>query len=448
MSKNKDIEIEITGVTSEGNGVGRHNGVAVFVTSVAKGDLAVVRPEKTNKNYIFANSIKIIKPSPDRITPECDSFQKCGGCVFQHINYEAECEIKSGFVRDAFKRIGGMDVCLTPIIAGESRFYRNKAQYPISADGRAGFFAKRSHKIIPCDECLLQPKEFTLIKKAVELFIKQYAISVYNEKTGKGLVRHLYIRSSSLGEIMVVLVINGENLPHAKALFDILSSFLGERLKSLMININRKKTNVILGEECRVLFGDGYINDELCGVRLRVSPLSFAQVNHDMAEKLYMKAAEYAQPEGKTVIDLYCGTGAIGLSIAKRAKSVIGVEIVPQAIEDAEYNAELNGIKNTRFICADAATAASQLRDEGVTADVIIVDPPRKGCDRELLQIISEDFAPERIVYVSCDPATLARDCRILDSLGYRVEKATPVDLFPRTAHVECVASLVRNTSI
>ncbi len=448
MSKLKDIEIEITGITSEGSGVGRHNGVAVFAESTAKGDLALVRPEKINKNYIYAKPIKIIKPSSDRITPECNCFGICGGCVFGHINYEAECEIKSGFVHDAFKRIGGIDVCLSPIIAGESKFYRNKAQYPVNCDGKAGFFAKRSHKIIPCDECLLQPKEFTLIKKAVELFIKQYAISVYNEKTGKGLVRHLYIRSSSLDEIMVVLVINGENLPHANALWDILSSALGDKLKSLMININRKKTNVILGDECKVLFGDGYITDELCGVKLRVSPLSFSQVNHDMAEKLYMKASEYAKPEGKTIIDLYCGTGAIGLSIADKAKSVIGVEIVPQAVEDAEYNAELNGIKNTRFICADAATAAAQLRDEGVAADVVIVDPPRKGCDRELLQIISEDFAPERIVYVSCDPATLARDCRILDPLGYRVEKATPVDLFPRTAHVECVASLVRNTSI
>ena len=244
---------------------------------------------------------------------------------------------------------------------------------------------------------------------------------------------------------MVTVVINGESLPQSDSLISALSGLLGDKFKSFVLNINREKTNVILGDRCRTLYGDGFITDTLCGVRLRVSPLSFSQVNHDMAERLYKKAAEYAEPDGKTVIDLYCGTGAIGLSLAARAKSVIGVEIVPEAVEDAVINARENGIENARFICADASAAAKELKAKGIKSDVVIVDPPRKGCDRELLSIIANDFCPERLVYVSCDPATLARDCKELATLGYRVEEITPVDLFPRTAHVETVVRLIRH---
>ncbi len=444
MKKNEDIVIDITGMTAEGNGVGRYEGMAVFTPLTVPGDRALVKIVKLCKNYAYGKLLKLLSPSDQRCEPDCDCFALCGGCVFRHITYAAERRIKSGLVKDALLRIGGIDVPMSDILYSEVDGYRNKAQYPVNSEGKVGFFAPRSHRIIPCNNCRLQPYEFSVIAGAVELFIKQYGISTYNEQTGKGLIRHLYIRTTAGGDIMVVLVINGEKLPHSSALIDILKTALGEKLKSFMININREKTNVILGERCVTLYGDDYITDVLCSVKLRVSPLSFAQVNHDMAELLYNKAAEYAAPEGKTVIDLYCGTGAIGLSLARRAKSVIGVEIVPSAVEDARANAKENGIDNIRFICDDAAGAALRLRQEGVTADVVIVDPPRKGCDSSLLDTVANGFAPKTIVYVSCDPATLARDCKILVSYGYRVTNVTPADLFPRTAHVETVVRLER----
>ncbi len=442
MKKNEDVVIDITGMTTEGNGVGRHEGMAVFVPLTAPGDRALVKIVKLCKTYAYGKLQKLISASPDRCEPDCECFNSCGGCVFRHIDYSAERKIKSAFVRDALSRIGSIDVPLSDMLYLSSDGYRNKAQYPVNSEGKVGFFAARSHRIIPCSNCSLQPPVFSLIAGAAELFIKQYNISIYNEQTGKGLIRHLYIRTTASGDIMVVLVINGEKLPHSGALIDILKTALGERFKSFIININREKTNVILGERCVTLYGDDYITDTLCGVKLRVSPLSFAQVNHDMAELLYKKAAEYAAPEGKTVIDLYCGTGAIGLTLASRAKSVIGVEIVPSAVEDARANAKENGIDNIRFICDDAAGAALRLKQEGVTADVVIVDPPRKGCDSSLLDTIANGFSPETLVYVSCDPATLARDCKILVSYGYRVTDVTPADLFPRTAHVETVCLL------
>lgn len=444
MQKNEDIKLLITDVTSEGNGVGRHEGMAVFVPHTAVGDTALVKIVKLQKNYAYGKLLKILSPSECRIAPDCECYDRCGGCVFRHMSYAEECRIKTQIVNNALTRIGGLSIPLANIISDKSEGYRNKAQYPVNAEGRVGFFAARSHRIVPVDNCRLQPPVFSLISKAFELWIKQYNLTVYNETTGKGLIRHLYIRSAASGDILVTVVINGENLPHHNAFIEILKSILGEKLRGVCININRKQTNVILGDTCKTLYGEGFITDELCGVRLRVSPLSFAQVNHDMAEKLYTAAVNAADAEGKTVIDLYCGTGAIGLIAASRARSVIGVEIVPQAVEDAIANARENKIENIRFLCADAATAAAQLRDEGVTADVVIVDPPRKGCDSELLSIIANNFCPERIVYVSCDPATLARDLKILNGLGYKVKTATPADLFPRTAHVETVALLSR----
>jgi len=323
-----------------------------------------------------------------------------------------------------------------------------KAQYPVTEDGKAGFFATHSHRIIPCDDCKLQPEEFTITAEIVEKWIKENNVSVYNETQNLGLIRHIYVRKAfALDELMVCLVVNGKSIPAHNLLIDMLKVAFGEKLKSVQLNINTEKTNVILGKECKVLYGSEYITDILCGVKVRISPLSFYQVNRDMAEKLYYKAAEYAEPSGKNIIDLYCGAGTIGLSMAKEAETVIGVEIIPEAIEDAKFNAENNGIKNARFICGDAKYAAEQLAAEGVKPDVVIVDPPRKGCDIKVLQIIAEDFNPERLVYVSCDPATLARDIKILNELGYCLKEYTPVDLFPRTAHVETVALLVRTDS-
>lgn len=450
MKKNDIIELEITGTTSEGNGVGRYDGMAVFVPASAEGDVLKVLIVKVKKSYAYGKIVEIITPSADRVEDNCDVYLKCGGCVFRHINYSKECEIKQSVVQNNLKRIGGFDISVEPIIFDKSEKYRNKAQYPIglSKDGKvlAGFYAQHSHRVIDNMCCNLQPDIYGDILKTVKSFIEENNISVYSEELHKGLVRHVYMRiAEATGEVMVVIVINGNDLPKKDILLDSLKNLLGDRLKSFQLNINEKETNVILGEKCVTVFGQDYITDILCGLKIRLSALSFYQVNHDMAEKLYKKAAFYAEPEGKTVLDLYCGAGTIGLSMADNAKQIIGVEIVPQAVEDARVNAAENGITNARFICADAAEAAKKLSDEGIAPDVVIVDPPRKGCEAELINTIANDFKPQRIVYVSCDSATLARDCRLFSDLGYNLKSATPADLFPRTAHVECVCLITSN---
>ena len=446
MKKNDELILNITDTTAEGSGVGKYEGMAIFVPLTAVGDKVKTKILKVKKSYAYGKAMEILEPSPERIEPDCPVFNKCGGCVYRHINYRAECKLKSNKIYEVIKRIGGVDMKPEPILFEENtEHYRNKAQYPVSEEGLAGFYAFHSHRIIPCNNCLLQPEIFAEIVKVAEAWIRKYNISIYDETKHKGLLRHIYIRRAEMtGEIMFTAVINGEFLPFAKELTEHLKALCGENLKSVQININKENTNVILGNECKVIYGEAYITDILCGVKVRLSPLSFYQVNRKMAEKLYQKAAEYAQPKNKTVLDLYCGAGTIGLSMAKTAKSIIGVEIVPEAIEDAKFNAELNGIKNTRFICADAAKAAEQLAKEGTEADVVIVDPPRKGCTPELIETISNHFSPERVVYVSCDPATLARDIKIFTEQGYELKEYTPADLFPRTAHVETVALLCR----
>lgn len=446
MKKNDFIELEITAMSSEGSGIGRYGGLAVFVSQTAIGDTVRVRILKVKQNCAYGKAEEVIKPSADRILQDCEAFSKCGGCVYRHISYEAECLVKQKKVEDAVKRIGGVDMSAQPICKAESADrYRNKAQYPVDVNYSVGFYANHSHRIVPCGDCRLQPEEFYKISEIFTGWIRQKGLSVYDGESGKGLIRHLYIRKAvSTGELMVCIVINGNSLPDSDELVEILKNGSGESLKTVVLNINKAKTNVILGDKCINLYGDGHIFDVLCGVKVRIDPLSFYQVNRDMAEKLYMKAAEYAEPEGKTVLDLYCGAGTIGLSMAAAAKQIIGVEIIPEAVRDAEFNAENNGFKNTRFICADAAKAAAGLKAEGVRPDVVIVDPPRKGCSEELLQIIANGFSPERLVYVSCDPATLARDIKILSSLGYSLSEYTPFDLFPRTRHVESVVCLKR----
>jgi len=323
--------------------------------------------------------------------------------------------------------------------------YRNKAQLPFDLSGKAGFFAFHSHRVVPCNNCKLQPKVFSDIIKAVEEYIKQNKITIYNEETNEGLLRHIYLRQAEkTGQIMLTLVINGDSLPKEESFVAYITEKFDYQICSIQLNINKSKTNVILGDKCVLLYGEEYIKDILCEVTVRLSPLSFYQVNRDMAEKLYKKVKVYANPENKNILDLYCGAGTIGLSMAKSANSLIGVEIIPKAIEDAKQNAKENGITNSRFICADAAKAAQMLLEEKLQPDVCIVDPPRKGCDSRLISIIANDFKPERVVYVSCDPATLARDLKLFDELGYKLKCYTPVDLFPRTAHVETVALLSR----
>lgn len=444
MQKNDEIILEITDVTKEGSGVGKYNGMAVFVPLTAAGDKARVKILKVKRNYSFGKLIEIIEPSADRITPDCPVFNKCGGCVFRHISYEAELNLKASKVYEVIKRIGGIDLKPQSILYGDNTDrYRNKAQFPVDLDGAAGFYAFHSHRIIPCCDCKLQPAEFTEIIKICEKWIAENNISIYNEESGKGLLRHIYLRKAEkTDEIMVTFVINGDSLPYADRLVSALNQAFDENLKSLQININKENTNVILGDKCKILYGDGYITDILCGVKVRLSPLSFYQVNRAMAEQLYKKAAEYAEPDGKNILDLYCGAGTIGLSMAREAKSIIGVEIIPEAVKDAEYNAQLNEIENARFICADAAKAAEELAKKNIKTDVVIVDPPRKGCSAEIIYTIAKRFSPERVVYVSCDPATLARDIKIFTELGYKLSEYTPCDLFPRTSHVETVALL------
>lgn len=446
MKKNDVVVLNITDLTDEGSGVGKYEGIVVFVPSAAVGDTLKVKILKVKKSYAFGKIEEIITPAKCRITPDCPVFLKCGGCALRHINYNAESEIKQNRVYETIKRIGGVDLAPKPIISATAPDrYRNKAQYPISAEGKAGFYAFHSHRIIPQTDCLLQPQEFCGIVKEVEKWVENNKISVYDEISHKGLLRHLYVRKAeATSELMITFVINGNTLPRTNEIIEKLRDLCGENLKSVQININTADTNVILGDTCRVLYGDGYITDILCGVKVRLSPLSFYQVNREMAEKLYEKAKEYAKPQGKDILDLYCGAGTIGLSMAREAKSIIGVEIVPEAIEDAKFNAAQNGIENVRFICGDAAKAAEELAKERITPETVIVDPPRKGLTPELIETIATEFAPERVVYVSCDVATLARDLKFFAERGYNLVEYTPVDLFPRTAHVETVAVLVK----
>ncbi len=445
MKKNDELTLNITGMSAEGNGVGKADGMAIFVPNCAIGDVLRVRIVKVLKNYCFGKVMEIIAPSKDRITPDCPVFSQCGGCCYRHISYEAECDIKWQRVDDCIKRIGKLDITPKPILADYSDNYRNKAQFPVGENLEVGFYALHSHRIIPCMSCALQPKEFEPIIKTIKQFLSLCNVSAYNEQTGKGLIRHIYLRKGQVtGEIMVCLVINGKTLPKEQGLVEQLIK-INENIKSIVINENTQKSNVILGKTTRTIYGEDYITDILCGVKVRLSPLSFYQVNHNMATLLYEKAKEYAEPKDKTVLDLYCGAGTIGLSMASIAKEIIGVEIVPQAVEDAKINAELNGITNARFICASAPDSAKTLADEGVRPDVVILDPPRKGITPDLVKTVAQDFSPEKVVYVSCDPATLARDLQLFEQSGYKTVEVTPVDLFPRTSHVESVALHTRH---
>lgn len=445
VKKNDEFILNITGYTSDGSGVGKHDGQAIFVENTAADDEILCHIIKAKKTYAIGKAMKIVKPSPARTDSECPCFAYCGGCSFCHISYEEELKLKAQKVRDAFTRIGSLDPKFAPIIPSpEAKRYRNKAQYPVRRDNgvlNIGFYAKKSHRVIDGGDCLLQPEEFTQIVEIVRKWINKNSVTVYSETTCKGLIRHLYLRKAfATGEIMVCIVINGNEIPSKDDLIFELSAVEG--FKTLVLNVNKEDSNVVLGSACIPLYGNGCIEDVLCGVRIKISPLSFYQVNRDGAELLYKKAADCLAPTGsENILDLYCGTGTIGLSLADKVKSVTGVEIIPQAIDDAKENAAINNLSNTRFICGDASEAARILHDEGISPEAIILDPPRKGCAQELLETVAQ-IAPQKIVYVSCDPATLARDCKRLKDLSYEVREVTPVDMFPRTAHVETVCLL------
>ena len=447
LKKNDEITLEITALTSQGSGVGRFNSLAVFVEGTAPGDVILAHIILVKSSYAVGIIKKIIKPSKHRIVCDCGVASSCGGCSYRHIDYGEELEIKKRRVADAFERIGGIDTPVKEILSGKSTSrYRNKAQYPIALtpDGKTliGFYAKKSHRVVDCRDCLLQPKEFEKILRVIERWAAENGITVYDEKTKKGLLRHIYIRKGfKSGQIMVCLVSTSRIVPKIEKLVYVLLAE-NENIKSIVLNVNSEDTNVVLSKDCFTVWGSDYIEDELCSLRFRISPLSFFQVNPEGAEILYKKAAEYAALTGKeTLLDLYCGTGTIGLSMAKNAKRVIGVEIIPQAIENAKENARLNGIDNTEFFCDDASGAAKRISESGTKIDVIVLDPPRKGCSRDVIEAAVK-MNPKRIVYVSCDPATLARDCAVFKAEGYETSKITAVDMFPRTAHTETVCLL------
>lgn len=447
MKKNDIITVEITGITNSGSGVGRYEGMAVFVPYTAVGDVVECRVEKVKAAYAYARTVNMLTAANSRITPDCKAFGRCGGCAFRHFSYDEELSAKQKFVEDAFRRIGGLEPEFEQIIGGKTERYRNKGQFPIAeAEGEpfCGFYAPRSHRVVRVEDCRLQPEVFSaIIKKTLE-YIKTSGLSVYNEITGKGLLRHIYLRRGEhTGEVMLCLVAAKDISSRLDDFCSMMTSSFPE-IKSIVLNINPDRTNVILGSRCVTVFGSGSITDIMCGNRIRISPLSFYQVNTLQAEKLYAKAIEYsAAKSGDVVADLYCGAGTIGLAVARAAAGVkvVGVEIVEQAVENARENVRLNGIGNAEFYCGDAGEVFSQLREKGCAPDVIVVDPPRKGCSEQTIEVIAR-AAPKRIVMVSCDPATAARDSKRLSELGYKAEKVCPVDMFPRTSHVECVVGL------
>jgi 23S rRNA (uracil1939-C5)-methyltransferase len=448
--KNDIIELTITGMTAEGNGVGRiHEGMAVFVPMTAVGDVIRCKLVKLNKSFAYGIIDEIITPAPDRILSDCEVYKKCGGCTFRHISYEAELKIKDSLVKDAFKRLGKLDIPFENILGcQEQNFYRNKAQYPVAdQDGKAvcGFYSKRSHRIVNYTACKLHPPVFENIVNMIINYVNSNNIQAYDEKTNKGLLRHIYIRQGyNSHQIMICLVITKPIIDKFKILADKLISEFPD-IKSIILNINSKNTNVILGNENITIGEKNYISDVFCGNIIELSPLSFYQVNTKQAEQLYAIAKEYAELTGKeTLIDLYCGTGTIGLFMADMCKNVIGCEIVPEAVENAKHNALINNINNAEFFCGDAGKTAEMLADSNIKPDVVIVDPPRKGCDElTLLSIIK--MSPKKIIMISCNPATAARDAAFLAKKGYTPIKARAIDLFARTGHVECVVLITRN---
>ena len=444
-------ETVFTGYTAEGLGVCRIEGCAVFVPQAVCGERCRVRVTHVGKHSAHGKIEEILEKSPHRTPRACPYAKLCGGCQFWHLDYDEEQRLKAQRVLDALTRIGGAQLDAVPILGAEScTGYRNKAQYPVQMQkGRlvAGFYREKTHEVVPVEHCLIQDPLADAARKAVTDWAEKYKVRAYDEKTRSGLLRHIFVRKGfATGQLMVCLTVNGDRLPHEDALVALLQKRV-PGLCSVLLCENRSPGNSILSDKFRTLYGTDHIEDTLCSLRFRLSARSFYQVNHDQAERLYEKAVAAAQLTGnETVLDLYCGTGTITLVLARHAKRAVGVEIIPQAIEDAVDNARRNGIENAEFYCADAGEAAGRFAAEGTVPDVIVVDPPRKGVSPDVIDAIAA-MAPPRVVYVSCDPATLARDVKLLCERGYRFVSAEAVDLFPRTAHVETVVSLSQRKS-
>ena len=443
LEKNKVYRARIEGYTSEGLGVARIDGQAVFVHRALRGEDCDVLLLKVLKNAAFGKVVKVHEPSPHRVEPDCPYYGKCGGCDFRHMDREEELYAKKTRVQDALRRIGGSDVQVEEILAGERLHYRNKSQFPIAADGTVGFYKARSHQVIPVENCLLQKVDTNNVQLKFDRYIRLYNVSCYDERTRQGLLRHLYVRSNGAGESLVCIFANGRELPHEAELLALLRE-ASPRIVGVVLGVNTQPTGAILGKEYRILWGTDVLTDELCGLTFRLSVPSFYQVNREMAEALYAKAVEFAALTGtETVLDLYCGAGTITQVMARHAGRVIGAEIVPEAIEDAKANAERNGVENVEFFCGDASAVAADFAAKGLRPDVICVDPPRKGLAPEVVRAAAQ-MAPRRIVYVSCDPATLARDVKLFAAEGYGAVRAAAVDMFPGTANVESVVALER----
>ena len=447
LIKNQIYEAVISDYTAEGQGVAKIEGCAVFIPNAIAGERVLVRIEKAQKTWAAGKITEILEKSPHRVQRECPISASCGGCDFWHMDYEEETRMKAERVRQALNRIGGENLEQMPILsAPDCHSYRNKAQYPVSSKkGRvyAGFFKAGTHQVVENERCLILPEETDRIKAIVIDYVNHYRISAYDEEAHKGLLRHIYVRRGAVsGQVLVCLVVNGRKLPHTEDLVKQLQAVPG--FTTLVLSVNTKKGNTILGDEFITLYGPGYIEDTLCGLNFRLSVRSFYQVNHHQAQRLYEAAISQAEiTKTDTVLDLYCGVGTITLCMAKAAGKVIGVEVIPQAVEDAKDNARRNGIENAEFFCGDAGEAALALEAQGTKADVVVVDPPRKGLNADAIEALAR-FAPRRIVYVSCDPATLARDVALLKGRGYTLKNAMAADLFPRCAHVETVVLLSR----
>lgn len=444
LEKNSIHRVTVEGYSSEGLGIARIDGCVVFLHGAVAGELCDVRIEKVLKSCAYGRVVDLVEPSPHRREPDCPWFGKCGGCAFRHVDYGEELRAKRQRVQDALSRLGGADVTVEEICgAVQPLRYRNKSQYPVSGDGTVGFYRARSHDVVPVERCLIQHPAADAAAGAVGAWLRRFRIPAYDEKRHQGLLRHVYVRVNRAGESLCCLLVNGERLPHETELVEMLRDAVPETV-GVVLGVNTRKGNVILGDRYRTLWGQNYLMDTLCGLRFKLSVPSFYQVNRDQAEVLYGKALEFAALTGReTVLDLYCGIGTITLCLASRAGRAIGGEIVRAAIEDAKENAVRNGIENVEFFCGDAGAIASRLEAEGLRPDVVTVDPPRKGLSPEVVNTIAA-MGPERVVYVSCDPGTLGRDVKRFQELGYRAVRASAVDLFPGTVHVETVVLLLR----
>ena len=454
LSKNKEYVVDIVDIGQGGVGIGKYEGFTVFVEGGLIQDKVKVRINKSKKNYAVGDIVEIIEKSPFRVARICsDDLKDCGGCQIQELDYNKQLELKTNEVKQVISRIGKLEnVEIHETIGMQSPCrYRNKAQFPIqniNGSTAIGFYKKKSHDVIPTDMCVIQHDINDKIIKIIKTYIQAYNVSIYNETTHTGVLRHLVTKVGfTTNEVMVVLVANGTNLPHLNELASVLKeNILG--FKTLVLNVNKAKTNVILGKENKVIYGNGKINDYIGDLVFEISPLSFFQVNPVQTEVLYNKALEYAElKENDTVFDIYCGIGSISLFLAQKATKVYGIEIVEDAIKDAKINAKLNNLNNVEFYVGKAEEVVPKMYSEGKTANVVVVDPPRKGCDEKVLDTIVS-MKPDRVVYVSCNPSTLARDLAYLDERGYKCVEIQPVDMFPHTMHVECCAKIVKKSDL